>query len=142
MSSDDVYVYEAIDVEPPISEAELAAKIASGEYIKVTWEDPRLGDGYFAKVGETGTIGVAVISVRGDGGAPLNQGIAIQANPVDEGHRDSSLEDQLRKIITDFAIAPGGVKRMFDRALCIEKPEGEERLVVRDGSPTRISGKV
>lgn len=134
----DVYVYEAIDVEPPISEAELEAKLTSAEYRKITWDDPRLGEGYFVQVGSSGMLGIAVVPTPTDDGQVIAQGVAIQVNPLLEHHLDEALEGELRKILADFGVSPGGIKRLFGRSLHIEKPDGEDRIVVRDGDVVRM----
>jgi len=137
--SDDVYIYEAIDIVPPVGEEEIASKLADGEYTKVTWDDPRIGEGYFARVGGDGMIGIGFIPVISDDGEVFKRGVAVQVSPIDERHRDETLEAELRKIIADFGATPSGVRRVFDRALHIEKTGGEEILLVRDGEPLRLS---
>lgn len=128
--SEDIYVYEAIDVEPAITEAEVEAKIASGKYRKVTWEDGRVGDGYFVKVGEDGMIGLAMNPEIGEDGALRHRGIAVQANPLEENHRDDTIEAELRKIVEDFGTAPDGVVRLFEGAVYIQKDDAEFKVYV------------
>lgn len=136
--SEDIYVYEAIDVEPLITEAEVESKIAGGEYQKVTWEDDgRMGDGYFVKVGERGMIGIAMIPELDEDGRLSHQGVAIQANPLDEDHRDTTIAAELRKIVDDFGTAPDGAPRRFERAIYVEKADEEYTVSVRDGEVIR-----
>lgn len=136
--SSEVFIYEAIDIEPPVSEAELAPKLDSGEYRKVTWDDPRMGEGYFVRVSDHGSIGIAVVPAYLDSGELVNQGLAIQANPVAEDHFDMTVDADIRKIVADFGIAPSGIRRVFNNALHIEKDGGQEMIVVRDNGPVRV----
>ncbi|MCH7229894.1 hypothetical protein L0U85_03330 [Glycomyces sp. L485] len=136
--SEDIYVYEAIDVEPAITEAEVEAKIADGEYRKVTWaDDGRIGDGYFVKVGENGMIGIAMIPDLDANGRPCHRGIAVQADPLAEEHRDTEIEAELRNIVTDFGTAPDGTARRFEQTLYVQRPDGEYKVFVRDGAVVR-----
>lgn len=136
--SEDIYVYEAITVEPAITEAEAEAKIADGEYRKLTWEDDgRIGDGYFVKVGEHGMIGIAMIPDLDANGRPCHRGIAVQADPLAEEHRDTAIEAELRKIVADFGTAPDGTSRHFERAVYVQRPKGEYKVFVRDGAVVR-----
>ncbi|GAA1683298.1 hypothetical protein GCM10009830_33150 [Glycomyces endophyticus] len=136
--NEEIYVYEAIDAEPAITEAEVKTRIASGEYRKVTWEDDgRIGDGYFVQVGERGMLGIAMIPVLDNQGNLRHQGVAIQANPLDEDHRDATIEAELGKIIDDFGTAPDGIIRLFTGAIHIESGEGEDKLFVDGGKAVR-----
>ncbi|NUQ87037.1 MAG: hypothetical protein HOQ43_01030 [Glycomyces artemisiae] len=137
--SEDIYVFEAIDIDPPVTEAEVEAKIAVGAYEKVTWEDTgRIGDGYFAKVGESGVIGLAMSPEVDEGGALSHRGICVQVNPVDEGYGDSTIENELREIIVDIGTAPDGTSRSFERAIYIQKSEVESKVFVEDGRVVRV----
>jgi hypothetical protein len=135
--SGEVHVYEAIDIVPPVEVHEILERLESGDYTKITWDDPRMGDGYFVLVGAHGTIGIAVTPDVADNGTVADRGTVIQANPLSENHVDEKLESELRKIITDFGISPNGMRRAFDRALHIEKPDGDQMISVRDGAPFR-----
>ncbi|MCD0443962.1 hypothetical protein LO763_10035 [Glycomyces sp. A-F 0318] len=136
--SEDVYVYEAISVNPPITEAEVGAGIASGDYQKVAWEDDgRTGDGYFVKVGVRGMIGVAMVPELDENGTLRHRGVAIEANPLDADHRDSTIEAELRRIVADFGAAPDGTLRIFERAIYIEKSGVEDKVFVREGEVIR-----
>jgi hypothetical protein len=136
---EDIHVYEAVEIVPPVGEAEIVAALRTGEYTKVTWDDPRMGDGYFVRVGSSGLLGIGVIPVVGEDGSVTDCGVVVQANPMAKEHHDELMEQELRKIISDFGTAPSNVKRMFDRALYVEKPDGDEMIVVRDGEPVRMN---
>jgi hypothetical protein len=136
--SEDIYVFEAIDVKPAVTETEVEAKIAVGKYQKVVWEDDgRIGDGYFVKVGESGVIGLAMTPNLGEDGVLRHRGICIQSNPLDEAHRDSTIEDELREILADFGIAPDGTVRTFGGAIYIQKDDVEYKVSVEEGLVVR-----
>jgi hypothetical protein len=136
--SDETYVYEAIRVKPAITEPEVTARIEAGEYQKVTWEDDgRTGDGYFVKVGDHGIIGIAMAPELDENGKPLHRGIAVEANPLEEDHRDSTIEADLRKIVDDFGTTPDGDPRCFERAVYIEKADLEFKVFVRGSEIVR-----
>lgn len=136
--SEDIYVFEAIDVEPAITETEVQARITTGEYQEITWEDDgRIGDGYFVKVGEHGIIGIAMIPDTDENGKLRHRGVGVQANPLDEYHQDSTIEADLHKIVDDFGTAPDGTIRRFERAIHIEKGNSEHKIFVRDGQIIR-----
>ena len=136
--SEDIYVYESIDIEPAVTEAEVESKIAAGEYQKVTWEeDGRIGDGYFVKVGAQGMIGIAMIPEVDENGDLLHRGAAVQANPLDVDHRDTTIEAELRKIVNDFGTAPDGTARRFERAIFIQKGDIEDKVSVEGGQVVR-----
>lgn len=139
--SGEVYVYEAISIEPPIEESEAAVKVAAGAYTKVVWDDPRIGEGYFLRVGATGLIGICFVPVAAEDGSAAELGVAVQADPLAEEHRDATIESELQAVLSDFGTAPGGVKRLFDGALYIERPDGEEKIVVRGGEPVRLNAQ-
>ncbi|SDE55443.1 hypothetical protein [Glycomyces harbinensis] len=129
--SEDIYVFEAILLKPAITEAEIEVRIRAGEYQKVTWEDDgRIGDGYFVKVGEHGMIGIAMSPVLDENGKHRHRGIAVEANPLEEDHRDSTIEVELRKIVDDFGSTPDGTPRRFERAVYIEKGDVEFKVFV------------
>lgn len=132
----DIYVFEAIDVIPPISEEELETALDAGRYAKVTWEDPRIGDGYFAQVAK-GTIGLAMFPRLDDAQGLIHEGVTIEANPVAEDHHDSGLEEELQQILEDFGTAPDGSARRFDRGIYIENGEEVYKMVITDGRPLR-----
>jgi hypothetical protein len=135
--NDDTYIYEAIDIVPPVTEAEIQARLATGDYQKVTWEDQRrIGDGYFARVGEGGMIGLAMYPVA-DADETHYEGIAIQVNPLEDKHQDATIEAELRKMVEDFGSSPDGSPRQFGRFLCVEKNDREYRVFVRDGEVVR-----
>jgi hypothetical protein len=137
--SEDVYVFEAINIEPAVTEAEVEAKIAVGKYQKVTWEDDsRIGDGYFVKVGENGMIGLAMAPQVDEEGVLRYRGISVEANPLDEGHRDSTLEAELRQIVADFGVAPDGTPRTFRGAIYIQKGDSESKISVEEGRVVRV----
>jgi hypothetical protein len=129
------YVYDAISIEPPIAEGE----IVSDAYNKVTWDDPRMGDGYFLRVASHSIIGIGFIPTETADGTISDLGVVIQVDPLSDFHHDDSLEEDIRQIVNDFGIAPSGVKRLFDGALYIEKDDIEEKIVVLDGSPVRVT---
>ncbi|MFG3342371.1 hypothetical protein [Glycomyces sp. NPDC048151] len=134
----DVYVFEAIDIEPPVTEPEVEAKIDAGKYQKVTWgDDGRIGDGYFVKVGEDGTIGLAMTPKVDEDGVLRHRGICVQGNPLDEDHRDSTIEAELREIVADFGIAPDGSPRSFGSAIYIQKDDLEFKVSVEEGRVVR-----
>lgn len=129
--SPDIYVFEAISVEPAVSESELQARIEAGEYQVVTWEDDgRIGDGYFVRVGKDGMIGLAMSPELGEDGMVRHRGVAVQANPLDENHRDATIEAELRKIVDDFGTAPDGTVRHFKKAIYVEKDDTEYKVFV------------
>ncbi|WP_205326729.1 hypothetical protein [Glycomyces sp. YM15] len=137
--SEDIYVFEAIDVDPPVSEAEVKAQIAVGKYQKVTWEDDgRIGDGYFVKVGESGEIGLAMTPKLGEDGVLRHRGICVQGNPLDEAKRDSTIEAELREILADFGTAPDGTPRSFGSAIYIQKDDVEYKVSVEEGRVVRV----
>jgi hypothetical protein len=138
---EDIHVYEAVEIVPPVGEAEIEAALRTGEYTKVTWDDPRMGDGYFVRVEPSGLLGVGVIPIVRDDGSVVDCGVVVQVDPMAEEHHDEPIERELRKIIADFGITPSNVKRMFDRALYVEKPDGDEMIVVRDGVPVRMKAE-
>jgi hypothetical protein len=137
--SEDIYVFEAIDIKPAVTEAEVDAKIAVGKYQKVTWEnDGRIGDGYFVKVGESGMIGLAMTPKVDEDGVLRHWGICIQGNPLDENHQDSTIEADLREIVADFGIAPDGSPRSFGSAIYIQKDDLEFKVSVEEGRVVRV----
>jgi hypothetical protein len=138
--SEDIYVFEAIDIEPPVTEAEVEAMVAAGKYQKVTWEDKgRIGDGYFAKVGADGVIGLAMSPKSDEDGTVSHRGTCVQVNPVDEDYGDATIESELREIVADFGTAPDGTPRSFEQAIYIQKGDTEYyKVFVEEGRVIRV----
>jgi predicted RNA-binding protein with TRAM domain len=140
--TDDVYIYGAITVDPPITERELAPKIAAGEYRAVTWEDDgRMGDGYFVTTAPhlgDGLIGIGFTEVPDGNGAPVHVGRYLGVDPTRaDHHRD--VEDAITTIVTDFATAPDGQPRTFSGALCIETGDQDQHVAIIPGSTVHVT---
>jgi hypothetical protein len=137
--SENIHVFEAISIAPAVTESEVEAKIAAGKYQRVTWEDDgRTGDGYFAKVGEDGMIGLAMVPEVDEDGLLRYRGVSVEVNPLDEDHRDATIEAELREILADFGTAPDGTPRSFGSAIYIQKDDVEHRVSVEEGHVVRV----
>lgn len=82
-------------------------------------------------------IGIAMIPELDAGGRLRHRGVSIQANPLDEDHRDTTINAELRKIVDDFGTAPDGTPRRFERGIYVEKADEEYKVFVHDGEVIR-----
>jgi hypothetical protein len=138
----DIYILEAITIDPPITEQELAPKIAAGEYQTVTWEDDgHMGDGHFVKTASDhgdGLIGIGFTEIVEGEGPAVHVGRYLTVDPTRaDHHRD--VEGAIAKIVADFGTTPDGEPRAFPGALYIEDDEQDEKILVRHGQTVRVT---
>jgi hypothetical protein len=120
---DDVYIYDALHITPPILESEIAPLIADGTYLRVENDDPRGEPGYLARrpdavmgvfmcahVAEDGTVAKAATTIEADGNIEFTE----------EDRSSADIAAEVNQVIADFRYAEDGLVRLFDNVLAYE----------------------
>jgi hypothetical protein len=156
---DHVYMHDALDVNPPIPEAEIHRHLAAGTLVEVPNTDPRGEPGYLARH-PNALVGLFVHNHPADDGTTANAACEIAADPeLIEANDDRDLATVLAEIaqlVADFRATDDGLVRLYSGVIAYEfntalgrdehgiahhETTIDKVIVIRDGRPLALDGK-